>query len=158
VASKPIRLKGASRSRGKTEKQSPEGRVARQAEVGTGVNGKGKGPSPYTTRQPEEPPASRPCRALPDLTKRAEATSNKEEPMSDTNQHKGSGRLGVEPKFFKESTDRPFAKLFVIINESYEKDGVKHESTIPLNILLLRKADVEKGTRVPHGHRDILDR
>ena len=60
------------------------------------------------------------------------------------NQHKGTGHLGTEPKFFNETTDRPFGKLFVIMNESYEKDGVKHETTIPVNILLPRKSDVEK--------------
>ena len=63
--------------------------------------------------------------------------------MNDTNQHIGNGRLGVEPKFFNEDTAKPFARLFALMNESYEKNGNKVEKTQPVNIVLSRKADVE---------------
>ncbi len=63
--------------------------------------------------------------------------------MSDVNQHKGTGRLGVEPKFFTGESGSKVGKLFALLNESYtDKAGKEHKETLPVNIVLLRPADV----------------
>ena len=63
--------------------------------------------------------------------------------MSDTNKHIGTGRLGVEPKIFTGESGSKVGKLFALLNDSYtDRGGNEHKSTLPVNIVLLRPADV----------------
>lgn len=63
--------------------------------------------------------------------------------MNDTNRHHGTGHLGVEPKIFTGEKGGKVAKLFTILNEGYvDRAGTKHESTLPLNLVVLRPSDV----------------
>ena len=63
--------------------------------------------------------------------------------MSDQNKHTGTGRLGVEPKFFTGESGSKVGKLFALLNESYtDRGGKEHKETLPVNIVLLRPADV----------------
>ena len=63
--------------------------------------------------------------------------------MSDTNKHTGTGRLGVEPKFFTGESGTRIGKLFALLNESHvDKSGNEHKSTLPVNIVLVRPAEI----------------
>ena len=63
--------------------------------------------------------------------------------MSDTNKHIGTGRLGAEPKFFTGESGSKVGKLFALLNESYtDRGGQEHKTTLPVNIVLLRPAEI----------------
>ncbi len=64
--------------------------------------------------------------------------------MNDTNKYSGTGRLGVEPKIITTEGGTKIGKLFALLNESYvDKAGTKHESTLPVNLVLFKPADVK---------------
>jgi single-stranded DNA-binding protein len=63
--------------------------------------------------------------------------------MSDVNKYTGTGRLGVEPKIITTEAGTKVGKLFALLNDNYvDRAGREHKETLPVNIVVLRPADV----------------